>query len=172
MYQVEKVHKQKSIELKKELLNFVFFLLFEWGGRELSAKVKKVFQRDKQWTRTWYLYYLNEIVSEKFKGIAIDEVCSNAYCFVWDHWEAGWLTDCLPSWLASWSSLSHRLSQPGCHCFGWYVPHPPPRWDFFTNWKLCVIFLFWIWYYVYLSIYSFPNWSGVIFCVITYTLIV
>lgn len=70
----------------------------------------------------------------------------------------GWLTDCLPSWLASWSSLSHRLSQPGCHCFGWYVPHPPPRRDFFTNWKLCVIFLFWIWIWYYvlcISIYLF-----------------
>lgn len=68
-------------------------------------------QRDKQWTQTWYLYYLNEIVIEKFKGIAIDEVSSNAYCFFWDHWEVDWLTVCLAGWLADHHYLTVCRSQ-------------------------------------------------------------
>lgn len=40
MYQVEKVHKQKSIELKKELLNFVFFSLRMRGEGIVSESQK------------------------------------------------------------------------------------------------------------------------------------
>lgn len=44
MYQVEKVHKQKSIELKKELLNFVFFFSSNKGGGNCQRKSKKFFR--------------------------------------------------------------------------------------------------------------------------------
>lgn len=47
MYQVEKVHKQKSIELKKELLNFVFFFSSNEGGGNCQRKSKKVIRTDR-----------------------------------------------------------------------------------------------------------------------------
>lgn len=179
MYQVEKVHKQKSIELKKELLNFVFFSLRMRGEGIVSESQTKSYsdrQRDKQWTQTWYLYYLNEIVIEKFKGIAIDEVCSNAYCFVWDHWEVDWLTVCLAGWLTDHHYLTVCRSQAVIvsddmylillHDGIFFLPIENCVWFFLDlDLVLCIM-------YIYLSIYSFPNWSGVIFCVITYTLIV
>lgn len=152
-------------------MNFVFFLASNEGGGNCQRKSKKFFRGTNNGPKHGTCTTSTKSSSKSSKALPL---MRSALMHIVSFEIIERLTDCLPSWLASWSSLSHRLSQPGCHCFGWYVPHPPPRWDFFTNWKLCVIFLFWIWiwYYVYLSIYSFPNWSGVIFCVITYTLIV
>lgn len=41
MYQVEKVHKQKSIELKKRALEFCFFFSSNEGGGNYQRKSNK-----------------------------------------------------------------------------------------------------------------------------------